>query len=114
MPTTEGLARVTIRERRIAVIEVIGIVLGVLFLLNAGMLVALTLQTRLWRRPLRLSDDPASIAAAAALIASDDSAAVAFQGPGRTSVDSIRKRLQFVWCNLKDGSLRAALSDPLL
>lgn len=114
VPVTEKLASVAITERRIAVIEGIGIVIGVLFLLNSGMLAALALQTRLQRRPLCLSNDPASIAAAAALIASDDSAAAAFQGLGRASVDSIRKRLRLVWCNLEDGSLRAALPDPLL
>lgn len=114
MPVTEKLASVTTTERRIAVIEGIGVVIGVLFLLNAGMLVALTLRSRLQRRPLCLSNDPASIAAAAVLIASDDSAAAAFQGLGRASADSIRKQLRLVWCNLEDGSLRAALPDPLL
>lgn len=114
VPVTEKLASVTITERRIAVIEGIRIFISVLFLLNSGMLAALALQTRLQRRPLGLSDDPASIAAAAALIASDDSAAAGFQGVGRASVDSIRKRLRLVWCNLEDGSLRAALPDPLL
>lgn len=43
MPTTEELGWATNIERRIAVIEGIGIVIGVLFLLNAGMLVALIL-----------------------------------------------------------------------
>lgn len=113
-PVTERLASVTINERRIAVIEGIGIVIGVLFLLNAGMLAALTLQTRPQRRPLCLSDDPASVAATAALVASDDSTTAAFRGLGRASVDSIRKRLRLVWCNLEDGSLRTALPDPLL
>lgn len=114
MPVTEKLASVTITERRIAAVEGIGIVIGVLFLLNAGMLAALTLQTRLQRRPLCLSDEPASVAAAAALIASDESMPEAFQGLGRASADSIHRRLRLVWCNLEDGSLSAALPDPLL
>lgn len=69
------------------------------------MVVAFTLQSRPQRRPLGLSKVFASVAAAAALIASDDSATAAFQGLSRPSVDRLPKRFCLVWCNLEDGSL---------
>ncbi|KAL1847264.1 hypothetical protein Daus18300_013999 [Diaporthe australafricana] len=114
VPTTENPASVTVIERRIVVVEGIGLVVGVLFLLAAAMLAVVTRHARLRRRPLCLSDDPASIAAATALVASDDSATAAFRGLSRASGQQIRKRLRLVWCNIEDGSLSAALPDPLL
>lgn len=82
VPNTEKLESVTVAERRIVVIEGVGTAIGVLFLLNAGMLVALTLQARLQRSPL--------------------------SSTGRASMNGIRKRLRIcgaIW-NVARSELR--------
>lgn len=88
VPNTEKLESVTVAERRFVVIEGVGTAIGVLFLLNAEMFAALTLQARLQRHPL--------------------------SSTGRACMNRIRKRPRLVWCNLEGGSLRAALPDLLL
>ncbi|KUI61541.1 hypothetical protein VP1G_08710 [Cytospora mali] len=112
--TSPGWANITVKERKIVVVEGIGLVIGGLLNLAALKLVFILFKSRLQRRPLGLHCDPATIAAATSLIASDSSSRMVFSGKSRSSGEYITKSLRHVWWNFENGSLRATLLDPLL
>ncbi|KIW31793.1 uncharacterized protein PV07_03385 [Cladophialophora immunda] len=90
--TASFSGQVIFLESRVAVNFAVGISLGVLFLLSAAMFTLVLWYSRLERRPLGLSRDPASAAAIAALIVGHDSR-FEFHGTDRVSNTELNRLL---------------------
>lgn len=114
--TTTRTATLSSSENKIVVVESIGLVVGVLFLVSSALLVLVLVKTRLSGRPLGLQSDPASLAAAMSLITSQESVSVrqSLRGLDRQPQPVINEQLSDTWFGLHDGSLRAMELDPLM
>ncbi|KAI9796263.1 MAG: hypothetical protein M1833_006432 [Piccolia ochrophora] len=91
---TQLTGEIAVTEERVVVSIGIGLTLGILLLLIAGMIACIYHGSRLQRRPLNLYQDPGSAVAVAALFASEARTRMCFEGLDRKSALSMFEALE--------------------
>ena len=94
-------------EHRVLVSFAIGVTLAALLFLSAIMFVDVLYHSRLNRRPLGLTRDPASAAATSALIAEDEDSRGCLEGQDRASRETMVMLLKHTFFRLRAGTIRA-------
>ncbi|KAI5203569.1 hypothetical protein E4T39_04140 [Aureobasidium subglaciale] len=103
-----GSGEIMILERRIIVVSSIAVTLVVLLFVSCGCTIMVAYTTRLAQRTLHLYQDPGSITAVAALIATDRNARNEFQDADKVSNDALMVLLAEHQFKIEHGRLLSA------
>lgn len=101
-----GVAAITTSKSRILASKSIGISLGILLLISGILILYVSHQTRLMRRPLGLYQDPGKIEAAAALLLEDVQLRKQFRNVDRMPQNYIASRLDRYVLGMAGGKLK--------
>lgn len=110
-PQVSLSGQVLSNHRRIVVVPVVAITLEVVLSLNLILLLVTLMSSRLPRRPLELSADPATSIAVANLVCKESKTMQQLGGPNAVNPLGILLQVRDFWCQIADNTLYLFPSD---